>query len=143
MLCDFLQISPRISVAPVIHGSGDFAIELRRIMLSHEFDCLAVPLPGSFQDAVEQGINHLPLISVAIQQEAPSFQAREWTGDVSDDEEDRQADQGVSYVPIDPCQPVISALRIAVQEHIPRAFIDLETDRFETHGVVLPDAYAL
>jgi len=143
MLCDFLQISPRISVAPVIHGSGDFAVELRRIMLSHEFDCLAVPLPGSFQDAVEQGINHLPSISVAIQNEAPSFKVNDWTGDDAEGEDDRRTDQGVSYVPIDPCQPVIAALRIAVQEHIARAFIDLETDRFETHGVVLPDAYAL
>ena len=35
-----------------------------------------------------------------------------------------------SYVPIDPCQPVIAALRAAMSEHIPRAFIDLETSQF-------------
>ena len=140
MLCEFLQISPRISVAPVIHGSGDFAVELRRIMLGHEFDCLAVPLPASFQSAVEQGIDSLPTISAALQMESSTFEVTEWS---ADEDEDEPVDQRVSYVPIDPCQPVIAALRIAVQEHIPRAFIDLETDRFETHGVVLPDAYAL
>jgi hypothetical protein len=38
---------------------------------------------------------------------------------------------------------VVAALRIAQQEHIPRAFIDLEVERFEPVGVVLPDPYAL
>src|SRR5262249_8195331 len=49
----------------------------------------------------------------------------------------------VSYIPIDPCQPVIAALRIALQENIPRAFIDLETAVFEPRSSVLPDPYAL
>ena len=49
MLSEFLRISPRISVLPIIHGSGDFAVEVRRVMLSTNFDCLAVPLPPSFQ----------------------------------------------------------------------------------------------
>src|SRR5581483_1550704 len=48
-----------------------------------------------------------------------------------------------SFVPIDPCQPVIAALRAAVSEHIPRAFIELETSRFVPNTAVLPDAYAL
>ena len=46
--------------------------------------------------------------------------------------QDNDDDEPVhSYVPIDPCQPVIAALRAAMAEHIPRAFIDLETARFE------------
>ena len=73
MLSEFLQISPRISVAPVLHGSGDFAVEVRRIMLSHKFDCLAVPLPPSFQDDVERGIEFLPHITAVVQEELPEF----------------------------------------------------------------------
>ena len=46
-------------------------------------------------------------------------------------------------MPLDPCQPVIAALRAAREGRIPRAFIDLETNRFEPYGVVTPDAYAL
>jgi hypothetical protein len=38
---------------------------------------------------------------------------------------------------------VITALRIALDERIPRAFIDLETARFESYGAILPDPYAL
>ena len=66
----------------------------------------------------------------------------------TDDDTDLEADDGDeepthSYVPIDPCQPVIAALRAAMSEHIPRAFIDLETARFVPNTAVLPDAYAL
>ena len=48
-----------------------------------------------------------------------------------------------NYVPIDPCQPVISALRVAMGERIPRAFIDLEVERFQQDFHALPDPYAL
>ena len=40
------------------------------------------------------------------------------------------ASRGFSYVPIDPCQGVIAALRTARGERIAREFIDLETPRF-------------
>jgi hypothetical protein len=138
MLSEFLQISERISVAPVIHGSGDFAIEIRRIMLSHKFDCLAVPLPSSFQTDVEAAVDRLPAISVVIQEEPSEFNL-----DSLDDDSAEAASRRASYVPVDPCQPVIAALRIALQERMPRAFIDLETDHFESSGHVFPDPYAL
>ena len=64
----FLQLSPRISLLPIIHGSGDFAIEVRRVMLSEEFDCLAVPLPASFQEDVERAIAFLPSVTAVLQE---------------------------------------------------------------------------
>ena len=155
MLSEFLQISPRISVAPVLHGSGDFAVEVRRIMLSHKFDCLAVPLPSSFQDDVERGIEFLPHITAVVQEELPEFRRLnasfeppadfDPTGHESDEGDSSESilTHRVSYVPVDPCQPVIAALRVAVQERMPRAFIDLETEQFSSSGLVLPDAYAL
>ncbi len=42
-----------------------------------------------------------------------------------------EREPGFSYVPIDPCQGVIAALRTARGERIAREFIDLETPRFE------------
>ncbi len=145
----FLHLSPRISVLPVIHGSGDFAVEVRRVMLSEDFDCLAVPLPGSFQEDVERAIAFLPSVTAVLQEETKSFDTASfdttsWTPDSEAAGEDDDADRRTfSYVPIDPCQPVIAALRIALQERLPRAFVDLETDRFQSHGSVLPDPYAL
>jgi len=139
-----LQISPRITCLPVIHGSGDFALAVRRVMLEQAFDCVAVPLPESFRAEVERGIELLPSPTIVTQPEAPRF-VTEWSQESDNDAEEEQGDEepSHSYVPIDPCQPVIAALRAAMSEHIPRAFIDLETARFEPNTAVLPDAYAL
>ena len=142
MLADFLQLSSNITLLPIIHGSGDFAIEVRRVMLSQKFDCLAVPLPPSFQEDVERAIPFLPSLSAVVQQEPKSFTVEDWRGDDVNSEDD---DDNItcSYVPIDPCQGVIAGLRIALQERIPRAFIDLETARFEPVAAGFPDPYAL
>jgi hypothetical protein len=141
---DFLKISPKITVLPVIHGSGDCAIEVRRVMLEARFDCLAVPLPPSFQADVERAIEFLPAITIVTQAEPFDVSAGDWT---PDGESEGAGDDGdpnaVSYVPVDPCQPVIAALRIALGEQIPRAFIDLETSVFEPYSGGLPDPYAL
>ncbi len=147
MPSDFLKLSPKITVLPVIHGSGDFAVEVRRVMLAEKFDCLAVPLPPSFQNDVERAIEFLPGITAVMQDEPRTFAAGAWSPDrdTDDVDEDDGPDEmrAVSYVPIDPCQPVIAALRIAKQERMARAFIDLETARFDSYGAVLPDPYAL
>jgi hypothetical protein len=124
---DFLRLGPHIRVLPIIHGSGDFAIRVREELLERPYDCVAVPLPPSFQDDVEAAIERLPAISLVAQLDA--------------DPED--AEHGFSFVPIDPCQGVIAALRVAMGEHIARAFIDMETPRFEAQMGVFPDPYAL
>ena len=148
MPSEFLKISPRITVLPIIHGSGDFAIEVRRVMLSQKFDCLAVPLPPSFQTPVERAIEFLPGITAVVQPDFRPESATDWKEAEPDDDDDEREDwqpgpSECSYVPIDPCQGVISALRIAIQEHVARAFIDLETERFEPVAAVLPDPYAV
>jgi hypothetical protein len=144
---DVLSLSNRILCLPVIHGSGDFALLVRRVMLERRFDCVAVPLPPSFQSQVERGIEMLPSPTIVTQSEAPRY-VTEWTPDADREDSELEGDQPGelpthSYVPIDPCQSVIAALRSAMSEHVPRAFIDLETARFEPNTAVLPDAYAL
>lgn len=141
MVTEFLRFSPKIACLPVIHGSGDYAVEVRNVMLSNKFDCVAVPLPSSFQSNVESAIDSLPAISLVVQEETAPYNVPDWTPE-SDGEEPESA-RVLSYVPIDPCQPVIAALRIAIQEHIPRAFIDLEVDDFVGYQASLPDPYAL
>ena len=48
-----------------------------------------------------------------------------------------------SYVPVDPCQSVIMSIRAAMGEHIPREYIDLETDPFRPYATVMPDPFAV
>jgi hypothetical protein len=126
---DFLRIGPKVRVLPVIHGSGDFAIRAREELLERPYDCLAVPLPPSFQDDVEAAVERLPEVSVVAQLDA--------------DHDSDDAAVGFSYVPVDPCQPVIAAIRTAIGERIALEFVDMETPRFEAHTAVYPDPYAL
>lgn len=133
-----LRISPQISVMPVIHGSADSALQVRKCMLDSEFDCLAVPLPPSFQRDVEAGIDLLPTPMTVIQSEARGYDVS-WSPDQTLEETERRT----SFVPIDPCQPVIAGIRIAIGEHVRREFIDLETADFQPYSTVLPDAFAL
>lgn len=139
-----LRFSERITCLPVIHGSGDFAVEVRRRMLEQSFDCLAVPLPPSFQPAVQKAIEFLPGLSLVIQDEPRWLPPQDWTPSAESEGEGGDSDaRTASYVPIDPCQPVIAALRLALQERMPAEFIDLETARFDSYAAVLPDPYAL
>lgn len=149
MIHPVLKMGDRITVAPVIHGRGDFAWEVRRMMLENEFDCVAVPLPPSFREPVERGIQQLPVPSIVIQESRgfgeftePDFDIEGLGSPEADSDAAPDPDQA-SYVPIDPCQPVIAALRTAIGEHIPRAYVDLETDRFEVYGQALPDPHVL
>ena len=141
MVSDVLKLGANITVLPVLHGSGDFALEVRRLMLSTTFDCVAVPLPPSFQSEVESAVQWLPNVTVVLQRDPRQFgEQPEFDPDEHDDDD---IEERATYVPIDPCQPVIAALRIALQEHIPRAFIDIEDENYIPVSASLPDPYAL
>jgi hypothetical protein len=136
---DFLTIGPRIRVLPVIHGSGDFSIQVREELLSRPYECVAVPLPPSLQDEVEAAVERLPDVSVVVQ-----VDAEDADGEFGGEEDERdESEPGFSYVPIDPCQGVIAALRTARGERMAREFIDLETPRFVSVTGTFPDPYAL
>ena len=85
---ELFRLSPRIQILPIIHGSGDFAVEVRRVLLSNKFDCLAVPLPPSFQADVEQAIEYLPAPTLVLQDQASHYDL-EWSPDDDDDDDER------------------------------------------------------
>src|SRR6516164_2423423 len=95
---DSLRFGPRVRVLPIVHGSGDFAVRVREELLARPYDCVAVPLPPSFQEEVEAAVERLPTVSVVVQIDADT---------------EESPGEGFSYVPVDPCQGVISALRVA------------------------------
>ncbi|MBI4002519.1 MAG: hypothetical protein HY348_12140 [Nitrospira defluvii] len=120
------RLSPRLELFPILHGSGDVAQEVRDRMIERRWDCLAVPLPPSFERPLEEAVADLPTISVIVQQERHSEGAA-----------------AVNYVPVDPCQAVIMGVRVAMGEGITRAYIDRETAVVEPVPFVSPDAYVL
>ncbi len=121
-----LDLSDKIRVLPIRHASSNVAQEIRELFLSQRADCLAVGLPPSAESLVEQGIERLPQISLVVFPEP-----------------DQQERPACSYIPIDPCQPIIMALRVAMGEGIDRAYIDRDVVRYERLALPLPDPYVL
>lgn len=152
------QLDGRVKLLPVIHGSADCAIRVREELLARSWDCLALPLPPSFQPKVEEAVGRLPVVSVVVAEESrgPAF-LHEEVGDFQLDPGGDAASGGdlggrfgedgpeevYTYVPVEPCQPVIAALRVALQERLPRAYVDAETTCFESTPWNYPDPYAL
>ena len=120
------KLSSRIRVLPIRHGSGDIAQEVRETLLAHRIDCLAVPLPPSVQETVEQAIAQLPFISLVVMPEP-----------------NREETLSHSFIPVDPCQAVIMGIRVAMSERMARAYIDREVTVFEPASYFTPDPYAL
>lgn len=120
------RLSDRIDVLPILHGNGDVAQEVRERLISRPYDCLAVPLPPSLEDRVEQAVDALPAVSVAVLPEAAEA-----------------GGESVTFVPIDPCQPVIMGIRVAMGEGIARAYVDREVSVFDAVPFQAPDAYAV
>jgi hypothetical protein len=121
-MSDIFKLSDRIQFLPVVHGSGSFTREIRHRILSSGCDCMAVCLPPEFRSTVEEGIENLPTIGVSCLDES---------------------DDTISYVPIDPCQPVIMGLRMAMQEGISRHYIDLSVPNYKPRRFSFPDPFAL
>lgn len=140
-----LSLGPNITCLPVVHGSGSCSLAVRQWLLEHECDCLAVGLPESFREHVLSAVESLPLPAMVLQR-CHSGYGQPWSpsehGSESTDE-DEESTEAWSYVPIDPCQPVIMALRMALGEHWPIEFCDLETNAFQPIAAPLPDPYAL
>lgn len=132
---EILRIGPHIIAAPIVHGSGDCSLAVRHLMLAHRFDCLAVALPASFQPLVTEAIGLLPTPTIVVQRTRGASSSQFARHEDSEPE--------ASFVPIDPCQSVIAAIRTAMGERLPIHFVDLETDQFRTEEFISPDPYAL
>ncbi|HMS15564.1 MAG TPA: hypothetical protein PKA37_01910, partial [Planctomycetota bacterium] len=118
-----------VQAFPVAHGRLGFALEVRRLMLETRFDTLAVELPPSLEPAIREAISLLPQISLVTYRNHPEF---------------IRSDQvNLFYVPVDPADPVIESLRIALGERTPIHFIDADVSELTAPAIMLPDAFAL
>jgi len=138
---DSFKLSDRVTVFPIIHGSGDYSMEVRRFMLQHNFDALAVPLPPSFRGNIDKALKFLPQITLVTQRHESMFQT-DWSPQEQGEDEDEQ-NPVATYVPVDPCQGVIMALRLAEQERMPCYYVDRESHDYEPLVSVYPDPYVL
>ena len=149
-----LQIDSSLTLLPVIHGSASYAVAVRRYLLEHRFDCIGIPLPASFRSAVLAGVEQLPIASVAVQL-LPTFDedgGQEEDEEYADGDGEEDAEKQLelvptskvaTYVPVDPCQAVIAAIRFGIMDRTSLAFIGHESNVFEQEPSSVPDPFAL
>jgi hypothetical protein len=122
MLVSYFQLGQHIRCVPIIHGRGIFAQEVRRLFLAESYDCVAVELPLSLGPTVIEAIAYLPLVTAVVYQE----QAGEYC-----------------YVPVEPGEAIIEAIRLAHEERRPIEFVDMDTESFPVVRPTLPDEYTI
>ncbi|MEK7485874.1 MAG: hypothetical protein AABZ60_16250, partial [Planctomycetota bacterium] len=119
-----ILLGKNIYCIPSIHGRSAFASEVRRAFLSHDFEAIAVELPPSMEVPVLEAVQRLPLIQAIVYSEA-------------------EQEEPMYYIPVQPSDSIMEALRLASQERRAIEFVDLETPVYEPEEIILPDEYAL
>jgi hypothetical protein len=112
----------QLTVLPVLHGRLELAIATRQALDAIQPDCVAVELPETLEKPVLRGVARLPLLSVLSYRSA----------------EDRPI-----YLPIEPADPFVEAIRWALERKIPCHLVDQDVDAYGRHAEPLPDPYAV
>ncbi|MCX7048695.1 MAG: hypothetical protein NTX50_24805 [Candidatus Sumerlaeota bacterium] len=108
---------------PSVHGRLTFAEEVRRQYLRYRPAMVAVELPASLRALILEGVERLPALTAVCFRENESSEAR------------------LCYVPIDPCDAMIEAIRLATEAKTPLAFVDLDVADYQETPVELPCDY--
>ncbi len=140
LMMDSLQFDDSLTLLPVVHGSASYAVAVRRFLLEHSFDCIAIPLPASFRNSVLSGVEQLPTPNAVVQLATLEFDSND---SVSKSNGLEELVRTASYVPIDPCQAVVAAIRFGISDHTPLHFIDQECEDFDPDASIFPDPFAL
>ncbi|PKL78971.1 MAG: conjugal transfer protein TraB, partial [Candidatus Melainabacteria bacterium HGW-Melainabacteria-1] len=113
-----------IHCVPSFHNRLQFAREVRRAFGELKPDVVAIELPDIYYSDLLQGIERLPRLSLlCLQQQSDRF----------------------SYIPVFPSDSMIEALRLARENQLPAALIDLAVADYAIHvqPMAVPDDEAI
>lgn len=107
---------------PVVHYNMEFAEALREAFSRIQPEAIAVELPRSLAETVKKGVGRLPQLSVVLYENA----------------------KGESiYLPVEPTDPLMEALRLGMEHGLPVHFVDLDVDAYPVYRDRVPDPYAV
>jgi hypothetical protein len=118
----------KVRYFPVVPGKLEFALELRKLLLAARPQVVAVELPGFLTKAFTRALARLPELSVILYHDEAAR---------AKDGEDRAV-----YVPIEPCDPFIEALRSAQEIGAQVLFLEPDTAERPHLPDTYPDTYA-
>ncbi len=115
-----------ISYLPVIPGRLEFAWRVRNYLLEHRPRVVAVELPSSLERAYAKALARLPQMSVILIPEA--------TGD---------EDERATYIPVEPGDPFVEALRTARELESEIVFLEPASHEKPHLNDTYPEPYAV
>jgi hypothetical protein len=128
----------RFTYLPVVPGRLEFAVEVRRRILSERPDVVALELPETLEGAYLEAIRRLPQISVIFYNDT-TLGARPGQSVYAEDADD---DRSI-YVPVEPADPFVEAIRSAGEVGAKVVFADLDSTERPHVPDTYPDPYAL
>ncbi|MFH0788513.1 MAG: hypothetical protein V2B13_12990 [Pseudomonadota bacterium] len=111
-----------IRFVPILHNRLEFALEVHRRFLEFKPEAVAVELPPTIKDAVLTAVKRLPFLSVVLYQEKSGRHI---------------------YLPIEPVDGIIEAVRLGMEKNLPVFFIDRDTEGYPQRSDPMPDPYAV
>jgi hypothetical protein len=111
-----------IRLVPVLHNRLEFATEVRRQFASFQPEIVAIEYPPTIGEKLLEGIERLPLLSVVYYEEE---------------------DHTFVYLPIEPTDGQIEAVRLALSHNLPVHFIDRDTEGYPIDRTPMPDPYSI
>ncbi len=111
-----------IRMAPILHNRMEFALEVRRIFKEFRPQQVAVEYPETLREKILEGVRRLPLLSVVYYEET---------------------DGAFIYLPLEPTDGQVEAVRLALAGDTPVHFIDRDTEGYPLDFSPMPDPYAI
>jgi hypothetical protein len=115
-----------IAYLPVIPGRLEFAWRVRRYLLEHRPRVVAVELPSSLEAAYGKALDRLPRMSVILIPEAG-----------------REEEERATYIPVEPGDPFVEALRTAREIGAEIVFLEPPSHEKPHLNDTYPEPYAI
>lgn len=113
-----------IYIVPTFHSRIEFAKLVRRALFEVFPDVIALELPNNIRNEVLEAIERLPFLSLIGYA-------------------DTLNPKKLNFIPIDPGDSIIEAIRIGLEYNVPIEFIDLSVKDYDPPPKDLPDDYSL
>jgi hypothetical protein len=107
---------------PILHNRLEFALEVFRQFRQFNPQALAVELPSTLSEPIEKAVRRLPYLSVVVYPEKSGRHV---------------------YLPIEPVDGIIEAVRLGLENNLPLHFIDRDVEDYPQRPDAMPDPYAI
>jgi hypothetical protein len=107
---------------PILHNRLEFALEVFQRFLELKPQAVAVELPVTLREPIGKAVKRLPYLSVVVYQEKSGRYV---------------------YLPIEPVDGIIEAVRLGMENILPLHFIDRDVEGYARRSDPMPDPYAI